>query len=143
MRVGRSASITLVIAITAAIPISPAVASKSATPSQFTALSRAIRTSPVGGMDRVPARRYRVSHVRISTVSRAWASASLVPTKAFRRTFQAAYVVAVRLAGTGTWVVVDLGSAEVGCGTAPNAVLSDLLGLKGGEQPCPPGAGIS
>jgi hypothetical protein len=40
-------------------------------------------------------------------------------------------------------VVVDLGTAEVGCGIAPNAVLADLLGLKAGESPCPPGEGIA
>jgi hypothetical protein len=36
-------------------------------------------------------------------------------------------------------VVVDLGSAEVGCGIAPNKVLADLFSTK---TPCPPGAGI-
>jgi hypothetical protein len=106
-------------------------------------LTSAVRTSAVGGIDKVPVNRYTVSRVRISTVSKAWAMASLVPRKSFARTFQPAYVVAVKLAGTSTWVVVDLGSAQVGCGIAPNSVLSDLLGLKREEQPCPPGEGIS
>jgi len=97
----------------------------------------------VGGIDRVPAKRYRVTKVKISTVSRAWAIASLVPAKGYRRSFQPATAILVNPAGTRSWVLVDLGSAEVGCGIAPDAVLADLLGLKAGETPCPPGEGIS
>ena len=52
-------------------------------------------------------------------------------------------MLAVKLAGKSTWVVVDAGTAEVGCGIAPDPVLADLLGLKAGEQPCAPGEGIS
>ena len=115
---------------------SPALASKSATPSQAKALTRAIHATPVAGINSIPANRYRVSRVKISTVSKAWATASLVPVARFRNTFQGIYVVAVKLAGTSTWVVLDAGSAEVGCGTAPDPVLADLLGLKTGEQPC-------
>jgi hypothetical protein len=120
-----------------------ALASQRASRSQANAVAQAVRSSPVGGINQVPTRRYTVSNVRISTVSRAWAMASLVPTKAFRNSFQTATVVAVRLAGTRRWVVVDLGSAQVGCGTAPNVVLADLLGLKNGESPCLPGEGIT
>jgi hypothetical protein len=36
-------------------------------------------------------------------------------------------------------VVVDLGTAQVGCGIAPDQVLADLFKTK---QPCPPGEGI-
>jgi hypothetical protein len=96
----------------------------------------------VDDIDKVPAKRYSVTNVRISTVSKAWAMASLVPTKGYRNTFQPASVVAVKPAGTREWVVVDLGTAQVGCGIAPNRVLTDLLGLKGTEVPCPTGAGI-
>lgn len=120
-----------------------AFASQRASRSQTNAVAQAVKSSPVGGIGKVSTRRYTVSKVRISTVSRAWAMASLVPTRAFRNKFQVATVVAVRLAGTGTWVVVDLGSAQVGCGIAPNAVLADLLGLKSGESPCLPGEGIT
>jgi hypothetical protein len=143
MRTVRCASIALAVAALCLTVIGPALASRSATPSQAAALTRAVRISAVGGIDKVPVDRYKVSRVKISTVSKAWAMASLVPTKAFVRTFQPAYVVAVKLAGTSAWVVVDLGSAEVGCGIAPDSVLSDLLGLKPGEQPCPVGQGIS
>jgi hypothetical protein len=120
-----------------------ALASTHATSSQASAVAKAVRTSPVDDIDKVPTKRYSVTNVRISTVSKAWAMASLVPREAYRNTFQTATVVAVKPAGTREWVVVDLGTAEVGCGIAPNRVLSDLLGLKGTEVPCPTGAGIS
>jgi hypothetical protein len=120
-----------------------ALASKSASPTQFRALTRAIHATPVAGINRIPTSHYRVSRVRISTVSASWASASVVPTKRFQATLQGIEVVAVKLAGKSTWVVIDAGSAEVGCGIAPDPVLADLLGLKAGEQPCAPGEGIS
>jgi hypothetical protein len=118
------------------------LASTHATSSQASAVAKAVGRSPVDDIDKVPAKRYSVTNVRISVVSKAWAMASLVPTKAYRNTFQAATVVAVKPAGTREWVVVDLGTAEVGCGIAPNKVLADLLGLKGSEVPCPTGSGI-
>jgi hypothetical protein len=120
-----------------------AFAARNATRSQASAIARAVRSSPVAGIDKVPARHYRVVNVRISTVSSAWAMASLTPTKAARDNFQPAIVLAIEPAGTRSWTVVDLGSAEVGCGIAPNAVLADLLALKSGESPCPPGEGVS
>ena len=106
-------------------------------------MTRAVRSSPVAGMDTVPTKRYTVANVRISTVSSAWAMAALVPTKAARDNFQPAKALAVKLSGTSRWVVVDVGSAEVGCGIAVNVVLADLLGLRSGESPCPPGEGIT
>jgi hypothetical protein len=120
-----------------------ALASRSASRSQARAVAQAVRNSPVAGINKVPTSRYAVTRVRISTVSSAWSMASLVPTRAARNTFQSATVVAVRPAGGSRWVVVDLGSDQVGCGIAPNAVLADLLGLKSGETPCPAGEGIS
>jgi hypothetical protein len=143
MRHARPVAIALAITVFALLPSASALASKSATPSQTRALTRAIRTTAVAGIDKIPTNRYRVSRVRISTVSKAWATASLLPTKLSKDTFQSSYVVAVNLAGTSSWAVVDVGSAEVGCGVAPDSVLADLLGLKAGEQPCPPGEGIS
>jgi len=139
----RLVALALLAALAFAALATTALASKKATRAQANAVTQAVRSSPVGGINKVPTRRYTVTKVRISTVSKAWAMASLQPTKAFRNSFQAASVVAVQPAGTGKWVVVDLGSAEVGCGIAPNAVLADLLGLKAGEAPCAPGEGIS
>jgi len=134
------------IAVASLVPFvlaASALARKNATRAQEKAVTQAVKSSPLGGINTVPANRYRVANVKISTVSRAWAMASLVPAKAFRNSFQAATIVAVQPAGTSKWVVVDLGSAQVGCGIAPNVVLADLLGLKHGESPCPPGEGIA
>ena len=122
---------------------SSALASTNATASQAKALTRAVHTTSVAGINRIPTNRYQVSRIKISTVSKSWASASVVPTKRYQATLQGIEILAVKLAGTGTWVVVDAGTAEVGCGIAPESVLADLLGLKSGEQPCPPGEGIA
>jgi hypothetical protein len=139
----RPAAIALLAAASVLTLSSPALASKNATPSQIKALTRAARATPVAGINTIPASRYAVSRAKISTVSPSWASAWLEPGKRYRNTFQSIEVLAVKLAGTGSWVVVDAGTAEVGCGVAPDSVLADLLGLKAGEQPCPPGEGIA
>ncbi len=120
-----------------------ALASRNATSAQLRALTRAIRATPVAGIDKIPTNRYRVTRAKISTVSTSWASAWVEPTKRFQATLQGIEVLAVKPGGTSTWVVVDAGTAEVGCGIAPDPVLADLLGLKAGEQPCAPGEGIS
>ena len=122
---------------------STALASRNATPAQLKALTRAIRATPVAGIGTIPAGHYRVTRAKVSTVSPAWASAWVEPTKRFQATLQGIEVVAVKLAGKSTWVVVDAGTAEVGCGIAPDSVLADLLGLKAGEQACAAGEGVS
>jgi hypothetical protein len=143
MRNARVVALSLLGAGSFLIPAGAALASTRATNAQASAVASAVRSSPVGGMNKVPTKRYKVTNVRISSVSKAWAMASLEPTKGYQTTFQAATVLAVQPAGTHTWVVVDLGSAEVGCGIAPNPVLADLLGLKRNQAPCPPGKGIA
>lgn len=116
--------------------VAPAEASRPANAKQRVALASAVHSSRVAGLNQIPRSEYRVVDQRVSTVSRNWASARLVATPAFRSSFQNVIVVAVKLAGTDQWVVVDLGSAEVGCGTAPNKVLADLFDTK---TPCPAG----
>jgi hypothetical protein len=143
MRQARLIALSLLGSGLLLLPAATALGSARATSAQTSAVAKAVRSSTVGGINKVPTKRYTVKNVRISTVSKAWAMASLVPTKAYRTTFQAATVLAVQPAGTREWVVVDLGSAEVGCGIAPNKVLADLLGLKGKQTPCPPGTGIA
>jgi hypothetical protein len=143
MRQVRLTALSLFGAASLLVLAGTALASTHATSSQAGAVASAVRSSHVDDIDKVPTKRYTVTNVRISTVSKAWAMASLVPTKAYRNSFQSATVVAVKPAGTREWVVVDLGTAEVGCGIAPNRVLADLLGLKGTEVPCPTGTGIS
>jgi hypothetical protein len=117
----------------------PAGASRAARAGERRALTEAVHASRVGGLGNVPVSHYRVTGQRISTVSQNWAIAQIVATPAFRSQFQNATVIAVRPAGTGQWVVVDLGTAQVGCGIAPDKVLADLFKT---QQPCPPGEGI-
>ena len=143
MRQARLIALALLGAASLLVPAGAALASTRATSAQASAVAKAVRSSTVGGINKVPTKRYKVANVRISTVSKAWAMASLVANKGYQSTFQAATVLAVQPAGTREWVVVDLGSAEVGCGIAPNRVLADLLGLKGNQMPCPPGRGIA
>ena len=116
-----------------------AQASRPASPGTRTAITAAVHASSVGGLDRIPQRDYRVTDARISSVSRSWASAQLSPTRASRSTFQSGSAILVRLAGTNRWVVLDVGSAQVGCGIAPDKVLADLYHV---QRPCSTG-GIS
>jgi hypothetical protein len=114
-------------------------ASRAPTSQQRAALTSAVQASSVGGINRIPRSHYRVTGPRVSSVSSSWATAQLTAQPAFRTTFQNAIIVAVRPAGTQRWVVVDLGSADVGCGIAPDKVLADLFKTK---TPCPSGEGI-
>lgn len=136
-------AVSLVGGLLVLAPPGVATAATHATSSQASAVAKAVRSSPVDGINKLPSKRYTVTNVRISTVSTSWAMASLTATKEYRNKFQNSTAVAVRPAGTREWVVVDIGTAEVGCGIAPNLVLSDLLGLKGSETPCPSGTGIA
>ena len=101
-----------------------------ATAAEARAIVSAYRSSPLGDVNRVPRGNYRIVGIRVSKLAPAWATARQVPTPAARATFQPAYGVLVRLARTpgaaGPWVLVDVGSAEVGCGVAPRRVLADL-----------------
>lgn len=131
--------VSAMVGAAAMVYAAPAGASRAATARERQGITNAVRTSGVGGINKVPRNRYTVTGQRVSTVSRNWASARLVATPAFRSTFQNATVVAVKLAGTNFWVVVDVGSGEIGCGIAPNRVLADLFRT---NTPCPRG-GIS
>lgn len=117
-----------------------ASASRAPTSKERSGLTNAVLATHVAGLNQVPKSHYRVTGERISTVSTSWAKAEIVARPGFQSTFQNAVVVAVKLAGTNQWVVVDLGSAQVGCGIAPNKVLADLFSDK---TPCPPGSGIN
>lgn len=117
-----------------------ASASRAPTSKERSRLTNAVLATHVAGLNQVPKSHYRVTGERISTVSSSWAKADVVARPGFQSTFQNAVVVAVKLAGTNQWVVVDLGSAQVGCGIAPKKVLADLFSDK---TPCPPGSGIS
>jgi len=124
-------------AVVAGVAAVPASASKAPTAAQTAAITKAVKTTKVGGVNKTPKAWYTVGKIRISSASKSWAIAWQLSTKAGDGKFQPAYFMLVNLAGTKTWTVVDVGTALVGCGIAPNAVVKDLVG------PCPPGEGVS
>lgn len=119
-----------------------AQAARTATAREQAALANAIWRSPVADLNRAGRARYTVRGARVSTVSRSWATASVVPKPRWQDRLQGAYVIAVQPAGTRSWVVVDAGTAQVGCGIAPNSVIADLLGIKTIAEICPRGEGV-
>jgi hypothetical protein len=134
----RSILLVALAALVALVAAAPATASRKATKRERAALTRAVQTSAVGGIRQVPRSHYRVSGQKVSTVSRNWAAANMIARPKFVGTFQNAQVMAIRLGGTGRWVVVDVGTSDVGCGFAPTSVLADLFDTK---TPCPSGEG--
>jgi len=116
----------------------PAAASKAPTKSQAKQITRAVKTTKLGGANRIGKGWYKVDRIRISSLSDSWALAWQTPTRAGEGKFQPAYFVLVNPQGSKRWVVVSLGTALVGCGVAPDAVLQDLVGVG-----CPPGEGIA
>ncbi len=125
------------VVVVAGVAAVPASATKAPTARQKTAIAHAVRTTPVGGVNQTPKSWYRVNRIRISSVSKNWAIAWQTSTKAGQNKFQPAYFILVNPAATKGWTVVDVGTALVGCGIAPNAVVKDLMGA------CPPGEGVS
>ena len=116
-RTARTTAGTLALLGVAAL--SAAAPAGAAPAADVPAVEQAVRTSPLtAGVD--PGR-YTVQDVRLSAADPAWAGASLAPVGA---DLEPADVVLRSVAGR--WEVVDLGSAEVGCGIAPEPVLSDL-----------------
>jgi hypothetical protein len=131
----RSLAAIGTLAVVAAVWAPAAQAAKPATSAQLSAITKAVHTSTVGGIQSVPRSHYTVTKAKISTVSSGWATADITPTKAAQATLQSAYAFFIQPAGTKSWVLVDLGSAEVGCGLAPNNVINDLVG-KGASAAC-------
>jgi hypothetical protein len=75
---------------------------------------------------------YQISAVIVSTVDTTWARFGVGPAPGYESTFQGGYGVAHRIGGT--WSVVDMGTAEVGCspGGPPPPVRASLnLGCPG------------
>jgi len=116
----------------------PAAASKAPTASQAKQITRAVKTTKLGGANRVPKSWYTVDRIRISSLSDHWALAWQTATPKGEGKFQPAYFILVNPQGAKRWVVVSLGTALVGCGVAPDVVIADLVGSPG----CPPGEGI-
>jgi hypothetical protein len=131
----RSCGVLGAIALAAAAWAPTADAARSPTAGQRSAITRAVQTASVGGLDTVPRSHYKVTGVKISTINPNWAVADLTPTGAAKATLQSGYGILALLAGTKTWVLLDFGSAEVGCGYLSDSVLNDLVG-KGASNEC-------
>jgi hypothetical protein len=125
------------VALGTGLAAGPASAATSATAAQQAALTKAVQTTKVGGVNKTPKAWYTVDRIKISSASKSWAIAWQTATKAGENQFQPAYFILVNPAGTKGWTVVDVGTSMVGCGIAPNAVVKDLMGA------CPPGEGVS
>lgn len=128
--------------LAAALAAVPAHAARNATRREATALAKAVFASPMGKGDKQFRQQYRTRGARISTVSRSWAKVDVVARPRYASRLQGGYAIAVRPAGGSAWVVVDFGTADVGCGIAPNSVIADLLGVKTVAPVCPTGTGV-
>jgi hypothetical protein len=104
--------------------------SRAPRPAERTAISSAALTA----LSPASRPKYRVAGIRVSTRSRYWSTASLVPRPAFRNVLPSGGVVLVRSAISGRWTPVDLGTDAIGCGIAPISVLRDF----GWAGTCPP-----
>jgi hypothetical protein len=124
-------------ALVAGVLAGPAAASKKPTKAQAAAITRAVETTTLGGVDHTSKAWYTVDRIRISSLSPSWALAWQTATKAGEGKFQPAYFILMQPQGSTKWVVASLGTALVGCGVAPDAVIQDLTG-----NACPPGEGI-
>ena len=119
---------------------SPAAGGRPATTAEARAIVKAYSSSPLGEVNQLPRANYRFVGIRVSKIAPSWATAWQLPTPATGATFQPASGVLVRVAvtlkGAGPWVLVGVGSSDVGCVVAPKRVLTDLhLG-------CAPGTGL-
>jgi hypothetical protein len=126
----RKSIVMAVLIVTALVALVVAVSaneSRKATTRERAAITRAVHSAAVGGINKVPRNQYKVTRQKVSTVSRYWALADMIARPKYVNSFQNASVLLIRLAGTGRWTVVDVGTADVGCGIAPTAVLARPL----------------
>ena len=117
----RSAVLSAVSAVACLALAGSAFASRPAHPSESRAIARAIRSSPD---TRGVRGKFDVMRVRISTVDRHWAVASVEPKKPYRHQLDGATAV-VHLAHS-RWSVRTLGTSDVGCVVHSLAVRRDL-----------------
>ena len=115
----------LVGAVALGATVAPAVGASvvNATASQKAAITTAIQTTSVAGLNQVPQANYTVGKTVLYAGSKYWARASIVPTPAAKATFQGSIAVLARSGGTNTWTVLDIGTSEVGCRVAPVGVV--------------------
>ena len=116
----RAARAVSAAGLAAAALLAPVSAAVAAAVVEGPAVEEAVRTSPLtAGVD--PAA-YVVADVRLAAADPAWAAARIAPVPG--AALDPADVVLRDVAGR--WEVVELGTAEVGCGTAPAPVLADF-----------------
>lgn len=89
-------------------------------PADWEAISRAVYASPLTAQ--VPDTEYVVVGLQLAGTDGQWAGGMIEPRKP--NALQPAAVLLHRVAGR--WKLVDLGTAMVGCGVAPRAVLEQL-----------------
>lgn len=94
-----------------------------ATASQKAAITSAIHSTAVAGLNQVPQANYTVGKTVVYAGGRNWAKANLVATAASKDNFQNAVAVLARTGGSNTWAVLDIGSSGVGCAVAPVGVV--------------------
>jgi hypothetical protein len=86
-------------------------AGRAATPAETAAISNAVHASPLTALAKK--REFRVIGVRVSRLTPTYAFATIDPTTP---RLDGAAVALRRASGTATtWIVTDLGSAQVGC----------------------------
>ena len=115
----------LALAALAAAPAGadPAPAGPADVPADVVAqIGAAVTTSPATAG--VPAGDYAVTDVRTAAGDPGWAAAALTPTAAGAATLDPATAVLQHV--DGTWQVVELGTAQVGCELVPAQLRADL-----------------
>lgn len=130
MPVSRRFAIAAVGLVAAGAAVTPALAAPTAqraSAAQLAAMDRAVRTSPVAGMNQVPAASYSVRRGRVYAGSSYWGLVNIVSRN---DDFQSAIAVLARPAGGSAWTVLDVGTSMVGCRVVPVGV-AQAFGLGG------------
>jgi hypothetical protein len=115
----RAILATTLVFVVAWVP--SADARRAPTKTEAAAIAKAVKTSSLTRA--VPASRYDVRNIRISTVDSSFAAGDVIPKPAFHGSVQQSVVLLHRR--NHRWVLVDIGGA-MGCPGASKAVLRDL-----------------
>jgi len=139
----RTSLTALVGAVVLGAAVAPAMGASvvNATAAQKSAITAAIHSTSVAGLNQVPQANYTVGKTVVYAGSKYWARASINATAASRTTFQSSIAVLARAAGTNTWTVLDIGTSEVGCAVAPVGVMTAFG--QASTRPCGIGNGYA
>jgi hypothetical protein len=119
-KLARSALLASCVATALASMAAPVSASRVPSPSEASGIRYAIAHDPRTCCGRG---RYRVVHIRVSSVDRSFATATVDPSS---KAYQGADVLLWR--GTKRWAVIDAGTDFLGCDYVTAAVRKDLFG---------------